>query len=129
MRKYQFVRGGDFPTRATVSDGCIHTPIRPRRDLWNFMDQEFEWSIGSAGCCQLALAILADALRNDGLALELAMSFAEEILAEEPSDSFHLHEECILRWCIRTMSRGMGVIEFFDGTIDLATCHLEAYDG
>jgi hypothetical protein len=50
-------------------------PLNPRLDLWNHSPTGFEWGYGGSGPAQLALALLADHLRNDQDAVSLHQAF------------------------------------------------------
>jgi len=49
--------------------------LRPRFDLRNHSPDGFNWGYGGSGPSQLALALLADALDSDKVALELYQQF------------------------------------------------------
>lgn len=56
-------------------------PLAPRTDLKVFNKTRFEWSYDGAGPRQLALALLADHMRNDSKALVLSDEFARQVIA------------------------------------------------
>ena len=56
-------------------------PLDPRLDLKAICDDGFEWGFEGAASQQLALAILADHLDDEGEALRLYPDFAREIVA------------------------------------------------
>lgn len=60
--------------------------LDPRLDLANHSPSGFEWGYAGSGPAQLALAILADALGDDGRALQLYQRFKSEVVAQMPAD-------------------------------------------
>ena len=58
-------------TLVTVND----RPLDPRLDLWEHSPTGFEWGYGGSGPAQLALALLADHLGDDELAMALHQDF------------------------------------------------------
>ena len=65
-------------------------PLNPRFDLKRHSPSGFEWSYGGSGPAQLALAILADHLENDGLAEEFHQRFKWAIVANLPHSGWIL---------------------------------------
>lgn len=79
MRRYE---GNRRWHSATVTvDG---RRLRPRLDLRCHSPAEFEWGYGGSGPAQLALAILADHLGDDGQALNLYQRFKWLVIAVLP---------------------------------------------
>ncbi len=78
-------------------DGSVvtvdNTLLDPRVDLKRESDGNFEWGYDGAGPRQLALAILADHLTDDRLALSLHVGFAESVVAELMSDEWTLTDD------------------------------------
>lgn len=64
-------------TKVTV-DGV---PLPPRADLHCFNKTGFEWTYAGPGPRQLALALLADHLRDDPKALALSETFMRHVVA------------------------------------------------
>lgn len=66
-------------------DGSIVTvdgkPLPPRYDLKRLSKTGFEWTFEGPGPAQLALALLADYLGNDGEALARYEGFMREVVA------------------------------------------------
>ena len=66
-------------------DGAVATvdgrPLNPRFDLKRFSATGFEWTYEGDGPRQLALALLADHLRDDQKALALAEMFMREVVS------------------------------------------------
>ena len=56
--------------------------LRPRLDLANHSPTGFAWGYGGSGPAQLSLAILADHLRNDELALKLHQDFKWALISK-----------------------------------------------
>jgi hypothetical protein len=77
MKLYQ---GGRSLDGAVVTvDGA---PLDPRYDLKRFSPAGFEWTYEGDGPRQLALALLADHLGDDGRALALTEVFMRSVVAE-----------------------------------------------
>ena len=58
--------------------------LDPRFDLVNHSPTGFEWGYGGSGPAQLSLAILADYLGDDQMALDLYQDFKWDIVAQLP---------------------------------------------
>jgi len=69
--------------------------LNPRHDLWNHSPTGFEWGYGGSGPAQLALALLADHLRNDEAAVTFHQDFKFEVLAKLPYHGWTLTSEQI----------------------------------
>jgi hypothetical protein len=76
MKVYEGRREG-YVAEVTVN-GC---PLNPRLDLWNHSPTGFEWGYSGSGPAQLALALLADHLRNDYEAVRLHDEFKRAVVA------------------------------------------------
>jgi Family of unknown function (DUF6166) len=63
---------------AVTVDGA---PLPARMDLQRFNKTGFEWSYAGPGPRQLALALLADHLRDDAKALALSEGFMRRVVA------------------------------------------------
>jgi hypothetical protein len=67
-------------------DGAVVTvngrPLDPRLDLKQLSTTGFEWTYEGPGPAQLALALLADYLGDDGRALALYERFMRHLVAE-----------------------------------------------
>ena len=85
MKRYEGRRQG-YAVTVTV-DG---RPLNPRLDLWNHSPTGFEWGYGGSGPAQLALAILADHLRDDEQAFNFHHRFKWAVVAEFPHRSWAL---------------------------------------
>jgi Family of unknown function (DUF6166) len=59
-------------------------PLGPRYDLANHSPTGFSWGYGGSGPAQLALALLADALGDDALALRLYQRFKFRVIGALP---------------------------------------------
>ncbi len=57
-------------------------PLPPRLDLHSFNRTGFEWTYAGPGPQQLALALLADHLGDDALALALCRPFMQAVVAQ-----------------------------------------------
>ena len=90
MKQYEGRRKG-YAVIVTV-DG---RRLNPRFDLWNHSPTGFEWGYCGSGPAQLALAILADHLRDDELALNFYQRFKWAVIAELPGRGWILTSEDI----------------------------------
>ena len=57
-------------------------PLNPRFDLWEHSPTGFEWGYGGSGPAQLALALLADHLGDDELAVALHQDFKWAVVSK-----------------------------------------------
>jgi hypothetical protein len=72
------------------------TPLDPRLDLWNHSPTGLNWGYGGSGPAQLALAILADFLNDDALAVRYHQRFKWTVIAPlDPNDGWVLTEQQI----------------------------------
>lgn len=94
---YTGCRLADGTLRVVRADG---TELPRRTDLWNHSPSGFECGYGGSGPAQLALAILADFLEDDGRAARLHQRFKWFCVAELPRDA--------VSWTI-----GAGIIHHF----------------
>jgi len=69
-----------------------------RTDLVNHSPTGFEWGYNGSGPAQLALAILADFLHNDKLALELHQHFKRDIISKRKEDKWIISGRFIFDW-------------------------------
>jgi hypothetical protein len=90
MKRYEGHREG-LVTIVNV-DG---KPLNPRFDLWKHSPSGFEWGYGGSGPAQLALAILADYLRDDDRAVRLHGNFKTVVIADLPYRCWQLTGETI----------------------------------
>jgi hypothetical protein len=74
-----YVGGRSLAGAEVTVDGA---PLDPRFDLKRLSPTGFEWTYEGNGPAQLALAILADHLGDDGRALELYRPFMRAVVAE-----------------------------------------------
>jgi hypothetical protein len=88
MKRYQGRRVG-HATLVTV-DG---EPLNPRLDLWNHSPTGYEWGYGGSGPAQLALALLADCLDDEGDAIGWHQDFKSAVVAGLPYAGWTLTEE------------------------------------
>ena len=65
----------------TVCDGQKSEPLPLRLDLFNHSPTGFSWGYGGSGPAQLALALRADALGDDDLAVRLHQFFKSRVVA------------------------------------------------
>ena len=65
----------------SFSDGRKSEPLPLRLDLFNHSPTGFSWGYTGSGPAQLALALLADALGDDDLAVRLHQDFKFKVVA------------------------------------------------
>lgn len=80
-------------THVTVVEDIRSEPLDPRLDLWNHSPTGFEWGYEGSGPAQLALAILADHLRDDDAAVKLHQPFKRRVVANLDEDHWELASE------------------------------------
>ncbi len=85
MKAYEGTREG-YACEVTVNG----RPLNPRLDLWNHSPTGFEWGYGGSGPAQLALALLADHLRDDDRAVSLHQDFKRLIVSNLQYDGWKL---------------------------------------
>jgi len=76
-------------------NGRVHVsvdgePLKPRLDLRNHSPSGFEWGYPGSGPAQLALAIMAEHLENDGLAEEQYQAFKWAVVVKLPREGWTL---------------------------------------
>lgn len=69
------------PRVIRVDEGGSVSPLDPRTDLRNHSPSGFAWGYNGSGPAQLALAVLADCLQDDGRASRLYQPFKEDVIA------------------------------------------------
>lgn len=80
-----------------LAAGCVvrdrrGLALRPRLDLHNHSPSGFAWGYGGSGPAQLALAVMADSLGDDDLALCLYQDFKTHAVSRLPSgQSWRMH--------------------------------------
>jgi Family of unknown function (DUF6166) len=78
-----------------IGDGFC-TALSPRLDLRNHSPTGFNWGYGGSGPAQLALAVLADHLKDEEQALKLYQDFKLKVIATLPqAEPWTLHPEQI----------------------------------
>jgi hypothetical protein len=83
---YRGWRAADGTHVAIITDGELR-PLPLRLDLDNHSPTGFEWGYGGSGPAQLALALLADALRDDVAAVHLHQCFKFNVIVPLPRDA------------------------------------------
>jgi hypothetical protein len=95
----------------TVCDGQKSKPLPLRLDLFNHSPTGFSWGYTGSGSAQLALALLADALGDDDLAVHLHQDFKFKVVACWPEGE---------RWWI-TADQIMAVVKVIEqGIVQVA---------
>lgn len=72
--------------------------LDPRYDLANHSPDGFNWGYPGSGPSQLALAILADFLEDDELAVRLYHRFKDDVIAKIEGERLVITEETIKAW-------------------------------
>ena len=67
-----------------TDDHNVTYPLNPRFDLRNHSPTGFQWGYGGSGPAQLALAILADHLKDDDKAQRFYQAFKFQVIARLP---------------------------------------------
>ena len=95
------------PNIVLVAKDPHHTArLDPRKDLKECsLGGRLEWGARVAGALQLSLAILADYLENDDLALELYEQFCDDLIVKIRTEVWTMWGEDIHRWLAR---KGLG---------------------
>jgi hypothetical protein len=91
----------------TVSDGTGKRALDPRFDLRRHSPTGFEWGYGGSGPAQLALALAADVLRDDKVALDLYQRLKFRVVGRLPADCWTL-SEAELADALRDLARPEG---------------------
>jgi hypothetical protein len=77
---------GEAPRQVTVREGDERQPLDPRFDLRKHSSAGLAWGDGSAEAAhQLALALLADALRDDARAIGVHLDFSRRVVPLFPA--------------------------------------------
>lgn len=96
MRTYTGYRsqdaGGGLPETAVLvhEDGLPPRPLDPRLDLRSHSPTGLEWGYAGSGPAQLALALAADALGDDGRALAVYQGLKLRLVGRLPGDGWSL---------------------------------------
>ena len=81
----RYYRGfADGTVLAEGTGGADAAPLEPLHDLRNHSSTGFAWGYSGSGPSQLALALLADSLGDDDLALEFYQRFKDRFVARLP---------------------------------------------
>lgn len=97
---YMGLRVPGEPNMVLLWDKGAGSELDPRHDLWNHSPSGFEWGYGGSGPAQLALALLADALGDDGLAVRLHQAFKREIVRAIKGPFWAMSEDFIRDWAL-----------------------------
>lgn len=99
-----------YPNRPTTScvtvqnDNGPEVALSPRNDLRNHSPDGFAWGYGGSGPSQLALALVANVLSDDGEALKLYQDFKWATVARFPGDEVWEMSEAMVMSAIRNFS-------------------------
>jgi hypothetical protein len=98
MKTYSGIRGRTGLCHISVWGGKSRK-LPARRDLFNHSPDGFEWGYEGSGPAQLALALLADALEDDELAIALHQQFKRARIARLDRDArWQMTEQDIRNW-------------------------------
>jgi Family of unknown function (DUF6166) len=86
MKTYRGWRRADGTVFVKIADKGELLRLKLRLDLCNHSPTGFEWGYTGSGPAQLALAMLADALRHDPSAIGLHQPFKFKVIAALPRD-------------------------------------------
>lgn len=75
---------GEPAHRVSIREGDAKRPLEPRTDLSKHDSSKFGWGVGEGDPAQLSVALLADALGDDGRALRLQQSFNKRVVSMLP---------------------------------------------
>lgn len=110
MKRYVGKLGGLV---IVIEEGKPERRLNPRLDLRSHSPTGFAWGYMGSGPAQLALAILADALGQDGEpdALSFYQTFKADVIAPmKPGIGFELTEGVVLR-LVETYQRRLKIVE------------------
>lgn len=97
QRIYVGTPDGIVMVTSTQDRGATAKPLNPRLDLIRKIPTGFSWGFTGSGPHQLSLALLADALGDDRLALALMIPFTHRVLASIPADEPWSMSDTIVR--------------------------------
>lgn len=83
-------------TSVTVAEGGGERPLDPRLDLRRHSPSGFNWGYGGSGPAQLALALAADALGDDGRARGVYQQLKFKLVAGLPEGGWTLTGQDVL---------------------------------
>jgi hypothetical protein len=95
MKRYVGERAPGGVTVAVIGADGRSGPLAPRYDLRNHSPDGYNFGYGGSGPAQLALALLADALGDDGRAQRLYQDFKWKVIGRLDGDRFELTDEGI----------------------------------
>jgi hypothetical protein len=75
---------GENANRVSIREGEAKRPLDPRPDLRNQEAKSFGWGTGDGDRDHLSVALLADALKDDGRALRLHQTFNNRVVSILP---------------------------------------------
>jgi hypothetical protein len=75
---------GENAHHVSIRDGAAKRPLDPRSDLGNQDKVRFGWGTQDGDPAQLSVALLADALGDDGRALRLQQRFNNRVVSNLP---------------------------------------------
>lgn len=96
MKIYEGVRGMHRVIVTVTQPETGRLPLPTRYDLRNHSPDGFNWGYPGSGPAQLALAICADALKDDERALRIYQIFKNRVVAQLAGERFSLAESTVL---------------------------------
>jgi hypothetical protein len=91
MKTYYGMRAENGCSVVIEEDGEF-TGLPPRNDLHNHSPDGFEWGYGGSGPAQLALALAADVLDDDGRAQDVYQQLKFKLIGGLPHEGWVLTE-------------------------------------
>ena len=95
-KEYVFHVGGNEKSVFIRERNKPHRRVKPRTDL--VKHDRFDWGRNNIGARQLAVSLLADALGNDDVALDLCEEFSSAVIARLPHKPRKIKAEAIRAW-------------------------------
>jgi hypothetical protein len=112
---YRGWRMADGTHVAIITEGHMR-PLPKRLKLANHSPTGLEWGYAGSGPAQLALALLADALRNDAAALVLHQSFKFKFITPLPrNEPWEMSDDDVIRNAAMISERPL--LRMADGSI------------
>jgi len=95
MNIYKGMRASNGSAAVTVNG----KPLRLRLDLFNHSPTGFEWGYSGSGPAQLALAICANELNHDALAVRIHQHFKARVIASITANEWTMTGEEVRAIC------------------------------
>jgi len=106
MKYYTGERPAGTAHVRVVNLGEGDQPLDPRLDLMNHSPDGFDWGYGGSGPAQLALALLADAVGNDAIALRYHLEFKNGFVSRLSGNKWTIPADYVRGW-----ARAMAMVD------------------